>query len=65
VFFGHGIHFCLGAQLARTEGRVAIGKLIAQRPDLALAVDPSELVYRESTLVRGLSRLPVTPGEPA
>ncbi len=65
VFFGHGIHFCLGAQLARTEGRVAIGKLVAQRPDLALAVDPSELVYRESTLVRGLSRLPVTPGEPA
>ena len=30
-----------------------------------IAVDPSELVYRESTLVRGLSRLPVTPGEPA
>ncbi|MFP5020612.1 cytochrome P450 family protein [Pseudonocardia phyllosphaerae] len=62
VFFGHGIHFCLGAQLARTEGRVAIGMLFEQRPDLALAVDPSELVYRESTLVRGLSALPVIPG---
>ncbi|MBN9738611.1 MULTISPECIES: cytochrome P450 [unclassified Pseudonocardia] len=62
VFFGHGIHFCLGAQLARTEGRVAIGKLVAQRPDLALAVDPSELTYRESTLVRGLTGMPVTVG---
>ncbi|MEJ8279821.1 cytochrome P450 family protein [Pseudonocardia spirodelae] len=64
VFFGHGIHFCLGAQLARTEGRVAIGRLVAQRPDLRLAVDPSELTYRESTLVRGLTRMPVVPGAP-
>lgn len=59
VFFGHGIHFCLGAQLARTEGRVAIGKLMAQYPDLELAVDPAELTYRESTLVRGLTSMPV------
>ncbi|MBP2369378.1 cytochrome P450 family protein [Pseudonocardia parietis] len=59
VFFGHGIHFCLGAQLARTEGRVAIGKLIEQRPDLELAVDPAELTYRESTLIRGLTSMPV------
>ncbi|ANY08589.1 cytochrome P450 family protein [Pseudonocardia sp. HH130630-07] len=65
VYFGHGIHFCLGAQLARTEGRVAIGRLIAQRPDLALAVDPAGLTYRESTLVRGLTAMPVTLGAPA
>ncbi|MFP5070378.1 cytochrome P450 family protein [Pseudonocardia nantongensis] len=62
VFFGHGVHFCLGAQLARIEGRVAIGKLVADRPDLALAVDPSELTHRQSTLVRGLTNMPVAPG---
>nr|3A4Z_A Chain A, Vitamin D hydroxylase [Pseudonocardia autotrophica]3A4Z_B Chain B, Vitamin D hydroxylase [Pseudonocardia autotrophica]3A4Z_C Chain C, Vitamin D hydroxylase [Pseudonocardia autotrophica]3A4Z_D Chain D, Vitamin D hydroxylase [Pseudonocardia autotrophica]3A4Z_E Chain E, Vitamin D hydroxylase [Pseudonocardia autotrophica]3A50_A Chain A, Vitamin D hydroxylase [Pseudonocardia autotrophica]3A50_B Chain B, Vitamin D hydroxylase [Pseudonocardia autotrophica]3A50_C Chain C, Vitamin D hydro len=62
VFFGHGIHFCLGAQLARLEGRVAIGRLFADRPELALAVGLDELVYRRSTLVRGLSRMPVTMG---
>ena len=62
VYFGHGVHFCLGAQLARTEGRAAIGMLMEQRPDLALAAAPEELTYRESTLVRGLTRMPVTPG---
>ncbi|WP_224390821.1 cytochrome P450 [Pseudonocardia sp. ICBG1293] len=62
VFFGHGVHFCLGAQLARIEGRVAIGRLIADRPDLALAVPPSELVRRRSTFVRGLASMPVHAG---
>jgi cytochrome P450 len=62
LYFGHGVHFCLGAQLARLEGRVAIGRLFSRRPDLALAVDPSELTYRESTLVRGLATMPVTVG---
>ena len=62
VFFGHGIHFCLGAQLARLEGRVAIGRLFADRPELALAVGLDDLTYRESTLVRGLTSMPVTMG---
>ncbi|RZT85105.1 hypothetical protein EV383_1969 [Pseudonocardia sediminis] len=62
VFFGHGLHFCLGAQLARNEGRVAIGSLVATRPDIALAVDPTELTHRRSTLVRGLTSMPVTLG---
>ncbi|NMH99405.1 cytochrome P450 family protein [Pseudonocardia acidicola] len=57
VAFGHGLHFCLGAQLARIEGEVAIGALLARFPDLSLAVDPAELVYRRSTLVRGLMSL--------
>ncbi|MDN5920768.1 MAG: cytochrome P450, partial [Pseudonocardia sp.] len=59
VFFGHGLHYCLGAQLARNEGRVAIGSLVASRPDLALAVDPTELTHRRSTLIRGLTSMPV------
>ncbi|MFL6119528.1 cytochrome P450 [Actinophytocola sp.] len=57
--FGHGIHFCLGAPLARLEGQVAIGRLIERFPDLALAVDPGELRWRRSSLLRGLESLPV------
>jgi len=62
VAFGHGLHHCLGAQLARIEGQEAIGLLLARRPDIALAVDPDDLVYRRSTLVRGLKTLPVELG---
>ncbi|KWW99114.1 cytochrome P450 family protein [Carbonactinospora thermoautotrophica] len=58
--FGHGIHYCLGASLARLEGQVAIGELLARFPDLALAVPPEELAWRPGTLIRGLRELPVT-----
>lgn len=57
--FGHGIHFCLGAPLARLEGQIAIGRLLERFPDLALATDPAELRWRNSTLLRGLESLPV------
>lgn len=60
IAFGHGLHHCLGAQLARIEGQEAIGALLRARPDMALAVDPAKLAYRHSTLVRGLRTLPVT-----
>ncbi len=59
VAFGHGIHFCIGAPLARLEGEIAIGTLLERRPGLTLAVDPVELTYRRSSLVRGLRSLPV------
>jgi cytochrome P450 len=62
VAFGHGLHHCLGAQLARIEGQVGIGRLVARRPGMALAADPAELVHRRSTVVRGLKTLPVEPG---
>ena len=65
VAFGHGLHHCLGAQLARIEGQEAIGLLLARRPELALAVDPAELVHRRSTLIRGLKQLPVELGPAA
>ena len=39
---------------------MCIGALVAARPELALAVDPADLVYRQSTLIRGLRTLPVT-----
>jgi cytochrome P450 len=62
VAFGHGIHFCLGAPLARIEGEVALSALLERFPHLELAVDPADLVYRRSTLVRGLTALPVRVG---
>jgi cytochrome P450 len=57
--FGHGIHFCLGATLARLEGQIAIGGLINRFPEMSLAVDVDDLRWRNSTLLRGLERLPV------
>ncbi|MFZ0218168.1 MAG: cytochrome P450 [Candidatus Dormiibacterota bacterium] len=60
VAFGHGIHFCLGAPLARLEGRVAIGGLLERFPDLALARPVEELRFRAAGhLIRGMDTLPV------
>ncbi|MGV9818456.1 cytochrome P450 family protein [Nocardia xishanensis] len=57
--FGHGVHFCLGAGLARLEARVAISRLLDRYPDLRLAVDADEIAWRESVLFRGVRDLPV------
>lgn len=57
--FGHGIHFCVGAPLARLEGQLAIGGLIERFPGMRLTGDPGELTWRNSTLLRGLYHLPV------
>jgi cytochrome P450 len=56
--FGFGIHFCLGAPLARVEGQVAIGTLLRRRPRLELATDTPE--WRESSTLRGLKALPLS-----
>jgi cytochrome P450 len=57
--FGHGIHYCLGAPLARMEGEIAFGALLARFPDMTLAVPPESLRWRPSTLIHGLETLPV------
>ncbi|NNH68379.1 cytochrome P450 [Nocardia uniformis] len=59
--FSGGIHNCVGAALARTEGRIGLNTLIARWPDLRLATDPTELRWRPGMGLRGLRRLPVRP----
>jgi cytochrome P450 len=57
ISFGYGIHFCLGAPLARVEGQIALGTLLRRAPGLALAEPSPE--WRESSVLRGLKRLRV------
>ena len=58
IAFGWGIHFCLGAPLARVEGQIAIDTLVRRLPRLTLVDDEPE--YRQSLTLRGLKALPVT-----
>jgi cytochrome P450 len=59
VAFGHGIHYCLGAPLARIEARIVFGALLERFPRLRLAVPSAELDLMPSVLMNGLSSLPV------
>ncbi|MGA5561210.1 cytochrome P450 family protein [Streptomyces platensis] len=60
--FGHGIHFCPGAALARIELQTALGTLLRRLPELRLAVPEDELAWTPAVLARGVGRLPVTYG---
>ncbi len=57
--FGHGLHRCVGAELARMELRAAYPALAKRFPDMQLAVDPSELEYHAKSIVFGIEALPV------
>ncbi|MDX3851386.1 cytochrome P450 [Streptomyces sp. AK02-01A] len=57
--YGHGIHYCLGAPLARLEGQTALATLLTRLPDVRLAEDPSDLRWRGGLIMRGLRTLPV------
>ena len=60
--FGLGIHYCLGAPLARMEGKIGLQKLIARYPNMQLGVTSDEVQWRTSMAVRGLKMLPVRLG---
>jgi cytochrome P450 len=57
--FGHGAHYCLGAALARAEGRIAVETLLERLDDIAI-VPGTELQYEPSYVLHGLRALPVT-----
>jgi cytochrome P450 len=57
--FGKGIHYCLGAPLARMEGQLAINALLRRMPNLRLNADVHTLVWRSGTFVMGLNALPL------
>jgi cytochrome P450 PksS len=57
--FGFGIHFCLGAPLARLEAQIAINTLLNRMPDLRLKGPAASLPWRPSLILRGLDELPV------
>jgi cytochrome P450 PksS len=59
VAFGFGVHYCVGAPLARLEGKAAFAAIVKRYPDIHLAVPPSSLEWRRSQSVRGLTKLPL------
>jgi cytochrome P450 len=58
--FGYGIHYCLGAPLARLEAQIAIGTVLSRFPHIRLAVPPDALRWQSSFRSRGLLSLAVT-----
>ncbi len=62
IAFGRGIHFCLGAQLARLEGAIALSSVLERFPRLALSDPAMTLSYRGSLFLRGLNALPLSIG---
>lgn len=57
--FGQGMHYCLGAPLARLEAQIAIGTLLRRLPNLHLAVAADDLAWRPGFVLRGLHELPI------
>lgn len=60
IAFGAGIHYCLGAPLARMEGTIAINALLKAFPNIDLAVETEQLQWNENLLLHGMKALPVT-----
>jgi cytochrome P450 len=60
--FGHGVHVCLGAALARLEGRIVLEHFARRFPDMELAADPARLEWHPHAVFHGLEALPVRLG---
>jgi len=65
VAFGHGVHHCLGAPLARMEADVAVTALLRRVSGISLAISASELEWRPGLLMHGVRHLPVSLDVPA
>ncbi|WP_406829736.1 cytochrome P450 [Pedococcus sp. KACC 23699] len=63
--FGHGFHRCVGAELARLELRLAFPRLVQRFPEMSLAVHPSQLRFRDQSIVYAVDSLPVHLGPAA
>ncbi len=59
VAFGAGVHFCLGAPLARLEGKIAMLALVERFPNLRLSVPKESLTWRQAPGLRALDKLPL------
>jgi cytochrome P450 len=57
--FGYGVHYCVGAPLARMEGRIALNTLLQRLPNLHLTTPIAELTWRFNPILRGMQHLPV------
>jgi cytochrome P450 len=60
VAFGQGIHYCLGAPLARLEGEIAFTTIFDRLPNIRLAIEPENIEWRPAIELRGLASLPVS-----
>ncbi len=61
--FGRGIHYCLGAPLARLEGRIAIETLLRRAPETRLDIEVEKLRWKKGLILRGLREMPVDLGK--
>lgn len=59
IAFGKGIHYCLGAPLARLEGEIAINTLLRRMPKIRLKNNQSLLEWRPGMIIRGVKEIPV------
>ncbi len=59
IAFGKGVHYCLGAPLARLEGEIALGTLLRRMPNIRLSANENELEWRAGMIIRGVKEIPV------